>query len=77
VGCKLEAEQVGALPKKKVSRRRRDNRRSHINLTLAGLISCPNCRRLIPAYQACPNCGQFRGRQVLPVGSTGATGRAG
>jgi large subunit ribosomal protein L32 len=68
---------VGALPKKKVSRRRRDNRRSHNTITLARLISCPNCRRLIPAYQACPNCGQYRGRPVLPVESAGATGRAG
>jgi len=63
---------VGALPKKKVSRRRRDNRRSHHALTPPNLISCPNCRRLIVAYQACPNCGQYRGRQVLRVKNSAA-----
>jgi large subunit ribosomal protein L32 len=56
---------VGALPKKKVSRRRRDNRRAHIRLTAPAVVPCPNCRYLIPNYQACPNCGQYRGRQVL------------
>jgi large subunit ribosomal protein L32 len=56
---------VGALPTKKVSRRRRDNRRAHIHITPPALSECPNCRRLIPGYQACPHCGQYRGRQVL------------
>jgi large subunit ribosomal protein L32 len=65
---------VGALPKKKVSRRRRDNRRSHHALTPPSLINCPNCRRLVPPYQACPACGQYRGRQVLDVAPAGATG---
>jgi large subunit ribosomal protein L32 len=58
---------VGALPKKKISRRRRDNRRSHHALTPAALTACPNCRRPIVAHQACPHCGQYRGRQVLKV----------
>jgi large subunit ribosomal protein L32 len=65
---------VGALPKKKVSRRRRDNRRSHHAIDVARLIACPNCRRLVPAHQACPNCGQYRGRQVLVVEGAGARG---
>ena len=58
---------MGALPKKKVSRRRRDNRRAHIRITPPALSECPNCRRLIPGYQACPHCGQYRGRQVLAI----------
>ena len=58
---------MGALPKKKISRRRRDNRRSHDHLTTPALIRCPNCRRQMVGYQACPNCGQYRGRQVIPV----------
>ena len=58
---------MGALPKKKISRRRRDNRRGHIKLQTPVLISCPNCGRPTVGYQACPHCGQYRGRQVLPV----------
>ncbi|HEX2033784.1 MAG TPA: 50S ribosomal protein L32 [Chloroflexota bacterium] len=63
---------MGALPKKKVSRRRRDNRRSHHHLKVPSLIDCPNCRQRIVAYQACPHCGQYRGRQVLPAPAAAA-----
>ena len=58
---------MGALPKKKVSRRRRDNRRGPDARTVVALTSCPNCRRPVPSHQACPSCGQFRGRQVIQV----------
>jgi large subunit ribosomal protein L32 len=72
-GYDTEDHSVGALPKKKVSRRRRDNRRSHDGLTVVSLINCPNCRRPVPNHQACPSCGQYRGRQVLKVAPAGAT----
>jgi large subunit ribosomal protein L32 len=62
---------VGALPKKKISRRRRDNRRSHMKLTVPNLVACPNCRRPMVAYQVCPSCGQYRGRQVVKVEAAG------
>ncbi|MGH2354307.1 MAG: 50S ribosomal protein L32 [Chloroflexota bacterium] len=65
---------MGALPKKKVSRRRRDNRRSHIRITPPQLVDCPNCQRRIVGYQACPHCGQYRGRQVLAPRAGAAAG---
>jgi len=66
---------MGALPKKKISRRRRDNRRSHHAITPVSLINCPNCRRPVPGYQACASCGQYRGRQVMEVeAAAGAAG---
>ena len=58
---------MGALPKKKISRRRRDNRRGHDKLTPIALVSCPSCRRPVPPHRACPNCGQYRGREVIKV----------
>ena len=58
---------MGALPKQKISRRRRDNRRSHHALTPPTLVACSNCRRPILGHQACPHCGQYRGRQVLEI----------
>ncbi|SEF17314.1 50S ribosomal protein L32 [Jiangella alba] len=32
------------------------------------LVTCPNpaCSEPVPAHTACPSCGQYRGRQVLP-----------
>jgi len=38
------------------------------------LSPCPSCRALIPQYQACPHCGQYRGRQVLRMRQRAAAG---
>jgi large subunit ribosomal protein L32 len=31
------------------------------------LAPCPQCKTMKPPHQACPNCGTFRGRQVIPI----------
>jgi large subunit ribosomal protein L32 len=58
---------VGALPKKKVSNHRQGNRRQHHRVKLPQLKVCPQCRQARLSHHACPNCGTYRGRQVLPV----------
>jgi large subunit ribosomal protein L32 len=58
---------VGALPKKRVSRSRQGNRRAHQKVTIPQLTVCPQCRQLRQSHHVCPNCGTYRGRQVLPV----------
>jgi large subunit ribosomal protein L32 len=61
---------MGAVPKRKVSRHRRGNRRRHQYLMAPELMKCPNCGQLTRAHRACTECGQYRGRQVVAVGST-------
>ncbi len=57
-----------AVPKGKVSRQRRDKRRSSVwKLTAPQLVACPNCGELIMPHRACPACGQYKGRVVLNV----------
>jgi large subunit ribosomal protein L32 len=56
---------MGALPKQRVSRARQGERRAHLRLTLPQLVACPQCKRPRLAHHACPNCGTYRGRQVL------------
>jgi len=29
------------------------------------LVKCPDCGATIPAHTACPDCGKYRGRQVI------------
>ncbi|MDP9311866.1 MAG: 50S ribosomal protein L32 [Chloroflexota bacterium] len=58
---------MGAVPKRKVSRHRRGNRRRHQYLTIPELMKCPNCGQLTKAHRACTECGQYRGRQVVAV----------
>lgn len=57
-----------AVPKGKVSRQRRDKRRSsHWKLTAPALSKCPNCGAFKMPHRACPECGMYKGRQVITV----------
>ena len=60
-----------AVPKKKVSRSRRDMRRAHDALRPAAYVECPNCGELKRPHHLCPACGEYRGREVVEAaGST-------
>ncbi len=58
-----------AVPKRKMSRANTRSRRSMWKTTAPTLAPCPNpaCGELKPPHQACRNCGQYDGRQVLSV----------
>ncbi len=58
---------MGPLPKRKVSRTRRNKRRAHDHLSLRHLVICDTCGEYKPAHEVCPNCGTYKGREVLPV----------
>jgi large subunit ribosomal protein L32 len=61
----LEESTVGALPKKRHSNARQGHRRAHHKVKLPQLTICPQCRQPRQSHHACPNCGTYRGRQVL------------
>jgi len=54
-----------AVPKKKTSKSRRDKRRTHQKLTLPGMVECPRCHEPRLPHRVCPNCGYYKGRQVI------------
>lgn len=54
-----------AHPKSKVSKQRRDKRRSHDRLTPPTLCSCSNCGSMILRHHVCPDCGYYRGQQLI------------
>jgi large subunit ribosomal protein L32 len=58
---------MGALPKRKHSKGRRDRRRAHDFLQPAALVACDNCGEMKQPHTVCPSCGQYRGRVVLQV----------
>jgi large subunit ribosomal protein L32 len=58
---------MGALPKRRVSRHRRGNRRSHQALEPRQLVLCPNCGELALPHCVCPACGTYKGEQVLQL----------
>ncbi len=58
-----------AVPKTKVSKSRRDMRRSHHALRVAAHHECPNCGELKRPHHVCPSCGYYDGREVVETES--------
>jgi len=58
---------MGPLPKQKLSKGRRDRRRSHLALKGVNLVQCPQCHELRRPHQVCPSCGSYRGVQVIEM----------
>lgn len=54
-----------ANPKKRTSSRKRNMRRSHHHLSPAHMIRCSNCQELKMRHRICPNCGYYKGRQIV------------
>lgn len=57
-----------AVPKKKVSRSRRNMRRfaSGNKLAKTTVISCPSCNEPTRPHRVC-KCGQYKGKAILPA----------
>ena len=58
---------MGALPKRKISKARRNKRRSHFGLTSPALDYCPQCHSPKLPHHACPTCGTYAGREVIVI----------
>ena len=50
-----------AVPFRKVSKTRRNMRRTHYKITANGLVECSNCGAKIRSHRACPKCGFYKG----------------
>ncbi len=53
-----------AVPKKKISRSRRNMRRSHHALKKVAYVECPNCGEHKLPHHVCESCGHYHGREV-------------
>ncbi|MBE9501611.1 MAG: 50S ribosomal protein L32 [Dehalococcoidia bacterium] len=56
-----------AVPKRKTSKARKRERRSHMALSLPAIDYCPQCHSPKLAHHVCPTCGSYRGREVMKV----------
>ena len=55
-----------AVPKRKVSKARRDKRRGQVwKLEAPALSRCTNCGELKAPHRVCGNCGYYKGREVI------------
>ena len=55
-----------AVPKRKVSKARRDKRRSNVwKLALPGMVKCPKCGEYNRAHRVCGACGYYKGEEIV------------
>ena len=54
-----------AHPKRKISKMRRDKRRTHYKATLPTLAKCSNCGAAYKYHRICPECGFYRGKLAI------------
>ncbi|CCQ73819.1 50S ribosomal protein L32 [Magnetospira sp. QH-2] len=54
-----------AVPKKKVTKSRRNQRRAHDSLNATSYQECPNCGELKQPHHVCGACGFYDGREVV------------
>jgi large subunit ribosomal protein L32 len=54
-----------AVPKKKMSRSRTRRRKAQWKLDRPHTSTCPQCHSPKISHRTCPNCGTYKGREVL------------
>ncbi len=57
-----------AVPKRRVSKARRDKRRSNVwKMEPVALVKCPQCGEAKRPHRLCSACGYYNGKQVITV----------
>lgn len=54
-----------AVPQRRVSKARRNKRRTHDKLTVPAVVICPECGGYKLSHRMCRHCGTYNGQEVL------------
>jgi len=55
-----------AVPKRRTTRAKRDQRRAqHDRVSAPNVIPCPNCGDMMRPHRICGACGHYKGRQLI------------
>ncbi|SMO51548.1 LSU ribosomal protein L32P [Saccharicrinis carchari] len=54
-----------AHPKRKISKTRRDKRRTHDKASVPALGVCSNCGSTVKMHTVCGECGYYRGKLAV------------
>jgi large subunit ribosomal protein L32 len=55
-----------AVPKRRTSHAAQGKRRSHLARKPIQVQYCSYCQEPVLPHRVCANCGQYRGREVVP-----------
>ena len=58
---------MGALPKRKISKGRRDRRRNHYTISHIQVVECETCGEFKLPHRVCKKCGSYNGREIYEV----------
>jgi len=56
-----------AVPKRKTSKTRRNQRRAHWKASAPALSECSKCHQPKLPHRVCPNCGHYNGEKIHEV----------
>jgi large subunit ribosomal protein L32 len=54
-----------AHPKRKISKTRRDKRRTHYKAVVPTVVSCTNCGSPVLYHRICMSCGYYKGKPAI------------
>lgn len=55
-----------AVPKRRTTRSRRAMRRAnHDKVGRPAIVACPKCEDMMMPHRVCPNCGYYKGREII------------
>ncbi|CAN7441501.1 50S ribosomal protein L32 [Rossellomorea sp. SC111] len=54
-----------AVPFRRTSKTAKRQRRTHIKLSVPGMVACPNCGEMKLAHRVCKECGTYKGKEVV------------
>ena len=54
-----------AQPKRRWSKARTHTKRSTWKLESSNVATCSHCHEPVMGHRACPNCGYYKGREVI------------
>ena len=54
-----------AHPKRKISKTRRDKRRTHVKASVPNVIKCSNCGTAVLYHRVCSECGYYKGHLAI------------
>ncbi len=57
-------------PKRKISKTRRDKRRTHYKAVVSTIIVCSNCGAPVIYHRVCSECGFYKGKLTIEKAAT-------
>ncbi len=59
-----------AHPKRKISKQRRDKRRTHYKAVAPTISNCSNCGTSVKYHTVCAECGYYKGKLAIEQAET-------